>query len=121
MQGRVASQRRPRFLVEGADSQQPGRDEARSDLPGHRLEVIDAVDRSGGGELRVRIVFGSAFEGDSAAGMRAGTFVNFGRQQRGHLPARRFAYDGDAIWIDAKGFFLSADEVDRLSQVLDLF
>src|SRR5262249_51595097 len=120
MHGGVASQRRARFLVEDSDPEQAGRDGARRHLSGHRFEVIDAVKRNGGGELRVRIVFENAFEGDSAAAMRAGMFVNSGRQQRGHLPARRFAYDGDAIWIDAEGFFLSANEADRLSQVLDL-
>src|SRR5215510_8970171 len=120
MQGRVPSQRRARFLVETRDPEQAGRDGARRYLSGHRFEVVDAVERNGGGELRVRIVLEKAFEVDSAPALRAGTFVNSGRQQRGHLPARRFAYDGDAIWIDAEGFFMSANEADRLAQVLDL-
>src|SRR5262245_8406789 len=120
MQGGVASQRRARFLVETRDPEQPGWDGARRYLSGHRFEVVDAVERNGGGELRVRVVLENAFEGDSAPALRAGTIVNSGRQQRGHLRARRFAYDGDAIGIDAEGFFISANEADRLAQVLNL-
>src|SRR5262249_54749942 len=120
MQGGVASQRRARFLVEASDPEQAGRDGARRHLSGHRFEVVDAVERDGGGEFRVRVVLEDAFKRDSAPALRAGTFVNSGRQQRGHLPARRFAYDGDAIGIDAEGFFISANEADRLAQVLNL-
>src|SRR5215471_8545485 len=120
MQGGVASKRRARFLVEARDSEQAGWDGARRHLSCHRFEVVDAVERNGGGELRVRVVLEDAFESDSAPALRAGTFVNSGRQKRGHLPARRFAYDGDAIGIDAKGFLISANEADRLAQVLNL-
>src|SRR5262245_66516228 len=103
MQGGVASQRRARFLVETRDPEQPGRDGARRYLSGHRFEVVDAVKRNGGCELRVRVVLENAFEGDSASPLRAGTFVNFGRQQRGHLPARRFASVDAEVWIGAAG------------------
>src|SRR5262245_38429740 len=120
MQGGVASQRRARFFVETRDPEQPGGDGARRDLSGHRFEIVDAVERNGGGELRVRVVLENAFESDSAPALRGGTFGDSGRQQRGHLPTRRFAYDRDAIWIDSEGFFISANEADRLAQVLDL-
>src|SRR6185369_2202471 len=114
------SQGRARFFVQACDPEQPERKGARRQLSGHRFEVVDAVKRNSGGESRVRVILEIAFKSDSAPAMRQARIAGSGRQQRGHLTARRFAYDGDAIGIDAKDLFMSANEADRLAQVLDL-
>src|SRR5262249_3343208 len=120
LQWRVASQRGAGFVVEIGDPEQSGWDGSRGQLSDRRFKIINAVKRNGSREISARVVLDIAFKNDSPAAMLIGMCAASGRQERGHLSARRFADDGDPIRINAESFFISANEANRLPQVFDL-